>query len=208
MEQERMARGKEEKRRVILEASLECISRHGYEATRLRDVSEVAGVSIGVIQHYFGTREQLLGEALGHASGALMEHFASLDPSLLSPWEELRGMIGVVCGMPSLHGRGLLWLEMSSLARRHPELRERLDSVYVLWDAHVRAAVGRGVQDGSLAIDSDAGSGSVDDLTAIFLAFFDGYEYEIASSLVPDDPALLERRAVLLAERLFRPVRA
>ncbi|MFZ3454289.1 TetR/AcrR family transcriptional regulator [Arthrobacter sp. 7Tela_A1] len=197
-----MARNQEAKRRVILEATLESISRHGYEATRLRDVSESAGVSIGVIQHYFGTREQLLGEALGHASGELVEHFAALDPARLSPWRELRGMIGVVCGMPSLHGRGLLWLEMSSLVRRHPELRGRLDSVYELWDAHVRAAVQRGAADGSLGV----GPESVDDLVAIFLAFFDGYEYEIASSLVPDDPAVLERRAVLLAERLFRPV--
>ncbi|MEB7504925.1 TetR/AcrR family transcriptional regulator [Arthrobacter koreensis] len=196
-----MARGKELKKRAILAAALECISKSGYEATRLRDVSDAAGVSIGIIQHYFGTREQLLGEALGRASGELVEHFASLDDQL-APWDRLRGMIGVVCGMPSLHGRGLLWLEMSSLARRHPELRERLDSVYELWDAHIRAAVQRGADDGSLGVEP----GSVEDLTAIFLAFFDGYEYEIASSLVPDDPAVLERRALLLAERLFRPV--
>ena len=198
-----MARGKELKKRAILAAALECISKSGYEATRLRDVSDAAGVSIGIIQHYFGTREQLLGEALGHASGELVEHFASLDDQL-APWDRLRGMIGVVCGMPSLHGRGLHWLEMSSLARRHPELRERLDSVYELWDAHIRAAVQRGADDGSLGVEP----GSVEDLTAIFLAFFDGYEYEIASSLVPDDPAVLERRALLLAERLFRPVQA
>ena len=197
-----MARGKELKKRAILAAALECISKSGYEATRLRDVSDAAGVSIGIIQHYFGTREQLLGEALGFASGELVEHFASLDGKL-GPWDQLRGMIGVVCGMPSLHGRGLLWLEMSSLARRHPELRERLDSVYELWDAHIRAAVQRGAADGSLGVEPD----SVDDLTAIFLAFFDGYEYGIASSLVPDDPAVLERRALLLAERLFRPAR-
>lgn len=197
-----MARGKELKKRAILAAALECISKSGYEATRLRDVSDAAGVSIGIIQHYFGTREQLLGEALGFASGELVEHFAFLDGKL-GPWDQLRGMIGVVCGMPSLHGRGLLWLEMSSLARRHPELRERLDSVYELWDAHIRAAVQHGAADGSLGVEPD----SVDDLTAIFLAFFDGYEYEIASSLVPDDPAVLERRALLLAERLFRPAR-
>ncbi|MFF2677647.1 TetR/AcrR family transcriptional regulator [Arthrobacter koreensis] len=196
-----MARGKELKKRAILTAALECISKSGYEATRLRDVSDAAGVSIGIIQHYFGTREQLLGEALGHASAELVEHFAALDDAL-GPWDRLRAMIGVVCGMPSLHGRGLLWLEMSSLARRHPELRERLDSVYELWDAHIRAAVQRGADDGSLGVRP----GSVDDLTAIFLAFFDGYEYEIASALVPDDPAVLERRALLLAERLFRPV--
>ncbi|MER2134444.1 MAG: TetR/AcrR family transcriptional regulator [Arthrobacter sp.] len=197
-----MARNKDEKKRRILTATLECISRHGYEATRLRDVSEVSGASIGVIQHYFGTREQLLGEALAYASGQLMEHFASLEEGQLTPWEHLRGMISVVCGMPDLHGRGLLWLEMSSLVRRHPELRERLDSVYFLWDAKVRAALHRGAADGSLDIeDSDA----VDDLVAVFLAFFDGYEYEIASTLVPADPQTLERRAVLLAERLFRP---
>ena len=51
-------------RRVqVLEATVRVISERGAERTRLADVSRAAEVSIGLIQHYFGSRDDLLAAA-------------------------------------------------------------------------------------------------------------------------------------------------
>lgn len=195
-----MARDREIKMRRILEATLACIASRGFEATRLRDVSDSAEVSIGVLQHYFGSRDALLMDALEYASTQLGLRFDQLAAAGLSPWDHLEAMIKVVTEMPDLHGRGLLWLELSGLARRRPELSDKLINVYSVWTCQIRDTVKRGAEDGSLNVSED-----IDDLTAILLAFFDGYEFEIASSLVENDANVLRRRAMLLAKQLFRP---
>ena len=46
----------EDKRRAILVAALDTIIAKGYDGARLIDIGRRAGVSIGLIQHYFDTR--------------------------------------------------------------------------------------------------------------------------------------------------------
>lgn len=188
------------KKTTILLSALNCISMRGYESTRLQDVSQEAGLSIGLIQHYFGTRENLLSEALVHATDQLLDHFTKLAEEAHTPWQQISGMIAFISNMPDLRGRGLLWLELSSVVAKHLHVQKKLANVYESWDAHVRAAIERGVADGSFRVD-----GCVDDLVAIFLAFFDGYEFEIATGLVDNDGAQLQHRALLLARHLFHP---
>lgn len=56
----------EERRRAIAEAVFEVIGTHGLEAVSLRDVAAQAGVSMGAVQHYFGSKEEMLLFAVGH----------------------------------------------------------------------------------------------------------------------------------------------
>ena len=54
---ERMARQCE----TVLRVAVQQIAERGYDSVRLRDVATNAGVSIGLLQHYFGSREDLRG---------------------------------------------------------------------------------------------------------------------------------------------------
>ena len=56
----------EERRRAIAEAVYEVIGTHGLEAVSLRDVAAQAGVSMGAVQHYFKSKDEMLLFALGH----------------------------------------------------------------------------------------------------------------------------------------------
>jgi DNA-binding transcriptional regulator YbjK len=56
----------EARRRVIAEAVFEVIGSRGLEAVSLRDVAAQAGVSMGAVQHYFASKDQMLLFALGH----------------------------------------------------------------------------------------------------------------------------------------------
>jgi DNA-binding transcriptional regulator YbjK len=56
----------EARRRAIAEAVFEVIGSRGLDAVSLRDVAAQAGVSMGAVQHYFASKDQMLLFALGH----------------------------------------------------------------------------------------------------------------------------------------------
>ena len=68
----------EERRRTIAEAVVRVVSTHGVEAASLRAVAAEAGVSMGAVQHYFTTRDQMLLFALEYGNRVLAERVARL----------------------------------------------------------------------------------------------------------------------------------
>ncbi len=57
---------RDERRRAIAEAVFEVIESRGLAAVSLRDVAAQAGVSMGSVQHYFQSKDEMLLFALGH----------------------------------------------------------------------------------------------------------------------------------------------
>jgi AcrR family transcriptional regulator len=51
---------KAKKPEQIRDAAMRCFAEHGIAATSLRTIAVTAGVSLGVIQHYFVTKQQLV----------------------------------------------------------------------------------------------------------------------------------------------------
>lgn len=49
-----------EAKQAICAAAMRCFFEHGTEVTSLRMVAETAGVSVGLVQHYFGTKAALI----------------------------------------------------------------------------------------------------------------------------------------------------
>ncbi|MEV4217103.1 TetR family transcriptional regulator C-terminal domain-containing protein [Nonomuraea sp. NPDC049725] len=58
----------EERRRQIAEALLAMINLHGLDAVNLRDVAARAEVSLGAVQHYFRSKDEMLLFALDYIS--------------------------------------------------------------------------------------------------------------------------------------------
>ncbi|MFI5914709.1 TetR/AcrR family transcriptional regulator [Dactylosporangium sp. NPDC051541] len=56
----------DERRRHIVEALLHIAGTQGLDAVSLREVAQQAGVSMGAVQHYFATKEQMIAYALEH----------------------------------------------------------------------------------------------------------------------------------------------
>lgn len=75
----------EQRRRQIAEAVWRLASRGGLEGVTLRQVAAEAGVSLRLVQYYFGTRQQLLLGALqilnADAERAAGERIATLGPA-------------------------------------------------------------------------------------------------------------------------------
>jgi TetR/AcrR family transcriptional regulator, transcriptional repressor of bet genes len=61
----------EERRRTIAEAVVRLVAAKGVEAASLRAVAAEAGVSMGAVQHYFTTTDEMLLFALEYGNGLL-----------------------------------------------------------------------------------------------------------------------------------------
>ena len=72
---------REERRRDIAAAVLRVVTTRGVEAASLRAVAAEAGVSMGAVQHYFTTRDEMLRFALAHGNTLLAERGTRLGRS-------------------------------------------------------------------------------------------------------------------------------
>lgn len=198
--QPRTTDGVEERRLHILTVTAECIAEKGYDAVRLREVSRRAGVSIGLIQHYFDTRDELLQAALKHLSERLVMNFTVAGEAAPRAWDRIVALIDQLCAVPDLSAHSSMWVGFAAAVSTNPELKPELESVYTAWQTYVTEAIELGIATNDFAV-----SAPVDDLVAIMLAFFDGYEYDMATGLVPADAEALRRRAILLARSLLHP---
>jgi AcrR family transcriptional regulator len=78
----------------IMEAAMELFSKKGYQATSINDIVKKAGVSKGLLYHYFDSKEALLRDMVDHflsQGEELMERIMDPDPQTL-----LRNMINVL----------------------------------------------------------------------------------------------------------------
>jgi AcrR family transcriptional regulator len=63
----------EERRRQIADALLRTAATRGLHATGMREVAAEAGVSLRLVQYYFGTKEELLLAAMQHLAARFAE---------------------------------------------------------------------------------------------------------------------------------------
>jgi AcrR family transcriptional regulator len=59
----------EETRGRILDAASQLFARHGYEGASVRQIASAAGVSLGMIRHYFGSKDGLYDACIASAYG-------------------------------------------------------------------------------------------------------------------------------------------
>src|SRR5262249_21809166 len=78
---------------VVLEAVTGVLAERGYENTRFADVAAAASVAISTLQNYFGSREDMLIEAMRHASQCEREKLERVAASESEPWNRLVALI-------------------------------------------------------------------------------------------------------------------
>ncbi|MDQ3655194.1 MAG: TetR family transcriptional regulator [Chloroflexota bacterium] len=131
----------ETRRAQLADAILDLASREGIEHVTLRGVAAEAGVSMGQVQHYFTTKEDMLLYAVNHAmrgmerrihermEGADWDEFESAERMLRSMLEEMLGM--------DPETRRLLRVSIALLSRAGAD--ERIAEALVRDDAELMA---------------------------------------------------------------------
>ncbi|MGP8059952.1 MAG: TetR/AcrR family transcriptional regulator [Acidimicrobiales bacterium] len=144
--------GRADRRRAqVLEAAVGVILERGAHATRYSDIAEASGVPIGTLQHYFGSRHQLLLAAFHHGTAADRDSVRAHLETLPGPWDRLAAVVDAqICaydttGSPS----SLLYAEFFALALRDPAVRANVIADYQSWRDLVGGIVAEGVREGA-----------------------------------------------------------
>ena len=135
----------DERRPQIVAAAERAIAERGFDAVRLADVAEEAGLAVGTVQHYFGSRDELLVEALMAANRSGTDRLHDAIAATTDPWGRLQLIAGHVAALE----RWGLWLDLWAVAARRPELRAAMARAHEEWRAPILAAIEAGVASGA-----------------------------------------------------------
>jgi len=178
-----------QQRERIFSAAEHLLVVHGVERTRLRDVGEAAGVSIGTVQHYFDTRDRLVRELFDWSSARRLEGWLSVASGDRGAWERMTNLLGHALAEP-IQRRSRIWIEFCAMARNE-ELREKLGSFFNAWRQPLREAIEQGIAEGVFRPTRP-----IDDIVDMLIMLIDGAEVAIALSAPGTSPERL--RGLLL----------
>jgi AcrR family transcriptional regulator len=183
----------EAKRRQLLDAAVRVFARKGFHTSRVGDVAEEAGVSHGLLYHYFESKDELLHAIFTETWRELLESLAAVEASDAPAQEQLRQVAAILLRS---------WRRQPDVVRvivqeigRSSELGTRSDELRA-----VEAAIERIIRRGQAAGELRAG---VDPRLAatIFYGGIDEFLTSWVFGLVPDGDA-----AVAAAERTLLDV--
>lgn len=123
------------RRQEIIAAACDVISRKGEANARLKDVAEEAGVSLGLIQHYFRHRDLLIQESFGALLQLSLEIWGHVVQTEQDPVRQLFALLRLqVSGWSTFETRWSLWIEFWSVAHHDPQMRKYAKAIYRRWN--------------------------------------------------------------------------
>jgi AcrR family transcriptional regulator len=192
----------------LITASIDGIADQGYERVRLKDIAAIAGVTTGMIQHYFASREELLLAALERIGTDQIEAARRATDGQPDPWRRLEALLDQVAARPDTERRCAAWLNLCANAARDDRVRASLTRVTQEWRQQLTETVRAGFDAGIFTSGFDQAQ-----LVDTLMAAIDGCELSIGSGAgVVDGPAarrlLLNLAAVLTGVDRSADVRA
>lgn len=190
--------GGEEQRRRILGAVMPLVAEHGIDAVRLADVAKASGVSVGMIQHYFGSRDALLDRAFHDYCMSVVSRIRAAADSADEPWERVVALCRTAVASPRMRQRAVTWVDFVGQASRNAARRRVVQQVYVAWTEALRVVVADGAAKGVFELH-DTPEVVAEQLTATV----DGLDVAVAMRLRRADQAWREQRLVGTARALL-----
>jgi TetR/AcrR family fatty acid metabolism transcriptional regulator len=144
--------GQEDKRRLILDASVRVFARKGYHTCRVGDIAEEAGVAHGLLYHYFRSKEELLETIFRETWRELLDAVQSVEETDETARERLAGIAKILLRS---------WRRDPDLVRvlvrevtRSSHLQERIDEIDAAFSGLERI-IARGQEEGEFRADLD-----------------------------------------------------
>ncbi|WP_077962443.1 TetR/AcrR family transcriptional regulator [Ensifer adhaerens] len=111
-----------ERRQELIEATLDCISEFGLKGATVRQIAIRAGVTAGLVRHYFESKDQMVAEAYRAVIASLTEKASKV---VGDPETRLRDFIAINLTEPVADSRSIsLWAAFISQVRVDPVLSE------------------------------------------------------------------------------------
>jgi AcrR family transcriptional regulator len=133
----------------VAETVAAVLAERGYENTRFADVSAASGTAISTLQNYFGSREDMLIEAIRHATEVEALALQAVADAERDPWHRMVAMIDRNLNTPLRNHQLLVEVWRSSM--RDTELRDYSEEGWARYRAPFVQAVIEGRDAGAFA---------------------------------------------------------
>jgi AcrR family transcriptional regulator len=117
----------QQRRQALVDATIECLKRYGHDGLSIRTISAQAGVSVGLINHHFPNKNQLIAAAYRHFNSELVGGLqAAVARAADSPRARMRAFLEASFCPPNLDQDALaVWVVFWGLYR-HSRLIQRV----------------------------------------------------------------------------------
>jgi TetR/AcrR family transcriptional regulator, transcriptional repressor of bet genes len=117
----------QQRRQALIAATIECLKRYGHEGLSIRTISAQAGVSVGLINHHFPNKNELIAAAYRHFNGELVGGLqAAVARAADTPRARMRAFLEASFCPPNLDQDALaVWVVFWGLYR-HSRLIQRV----------------------------------------------------------------------------------
>ncbi|WP_120004843.1 TetR/AcrR family transcriptional regulator [Nesterenkonia muleiensis] len=179
------------RRTVVLGQVVDVLADRGFAATRFQDVSAASGVAVSTLQGYFGSREDMLIEALTGATSGEVTALHELAAGFGDPWQQLVALIDR--GLFTSARTWRMLMEFWTAAAHDSELREHAAALAEQYREPFVEALRRGVDAG--AFEPRFNSAAIVD---VVVATMDGLLYPVVLGHRGSD--VTDYRDVVLAQ--------
>lgn len=134
-----------ERKKQIIQATIECISRYGYNNFSMQDVARIADVSKGIIHYYFLNKEELMMAVLQKVSGDLEDLLSQVLHNEDEPTNKVRQLLTTVCQVVR-HQREYYCISMDFWTQINQ--KEKVRELIAMHYAQFRQALEKIIQEG------------------------------------------------------------
>jgi AcrR family transcriptional regulator len=147
----------DQRRDDMLEAAAELIGERGFGETRIADVARRVGASPALVIYYFGTKDQLLTDALRYSEDAFYDTCTKLMAGAGSVRERLETIVRLSFHADSSDvGAWGLWFDLWAQAFRHSRVAGDRVELERRWRTTIADIVRAGVGSGEIdPVDAD-----------------------------------------------------
>jgi AcrR family transcriptional regulator len=108
----------QQRRAALIAATIECLKRYGHEGLSIRTISAQAGVSVGLINHHFPNKDELVAAAFRHFNRELVDGLEAAASRASTPAGRLRAFLDASFSPPNLDADVLaVWVVFWGLYR-------------------------------------------------------------------------------------------
>lgn len=113
-----------DKRQLFIDATIHSLAQHGYKATTVRQIAKIAGVTPGLLTHYFSGKQVLIAESYRFLAKKFLTIFeARIEGQKDQPLAALKTFITATFDADNLDPKLLkVWLSFWSLTLSEPAL--------------------------------------------------------------------------------------
>ena len=157
----------EERRRLILDAAVRVFARKGFHTCRVGDIAEEAGVSHGLLYHYFSSKDELLECMFHEAWDEVMVAIAAVEESGEPAREQLQQVAKILLhGWQNQPDRTMVIMREIARSAEVRAVRRRSDQAAKAVERIIRAGQERGDfrQDFDARLASTVFYGGIDEI--------------------------------------------